>query len=109
PTNKLRVLLTLSGTSDKSEPQLPQYVGLVVGPNTRPAILAYPLAPADARATSFNPDTVPAGPYSRPLRKNNYQWQATLRADYALTDTTTLTSLTNFARNQQDYGIDADG
>lgn len=105
PTDRLTLRLTLSGTRDRSEPQTPQYVGRLAAIPGRPAVLAYPIAPRNNRATGFDA----AGVVGRSRQRDNSQWQATLRADYTLTDDVTLTALTSYAQNKQDYGLDADG
>ena len=104
PGDRFRARLTLFGAKDRSDPVSPQFIAFdaaVAGP----AVRAYPTAPHNDRATSFINTPI----RGIPRRKDNYTYQATLRADYDVTDDVTLTSLTNYARNRQRFGINSDG
>ncbi len=103
-TDALTLRFTANGTRDTSDTQVPQFVGLAVA-NPTPAEAAYPKAPRDARATSFNPN----GLFGFPLSKDNYEWQTMLRADYAVNDDIMITSITSYARNRQRYDQNLSG
>ncbi len=61
----------------------------------------YPTAPANPRAADWTPDK---RPYS-----NNRFWQVALRTDFDITDTISLTSITDFIRYHHLNGTEADG
>ena len=110
PGDRLRARMTLFGARDRSDTISAQFVGFDPAV-ARPEVRAYPIAPRNNRATSFVnvPVTNISPAPDIPVRRNNYTWQATLRADYDLTDDVTLTSLTNLARNRQRSTNNSDG
>ena len=134
PTDSFRALLTLNGWADKGETQMGQLFGFApLNPvnGVDPRILAYPLAPHNARAADwgkcvntspFDPpfdQTQPPYGYSpaRPLnstvctgfKKDNTFYSGALRLDYDVSDSLTLTSLTSYARFDRFQPIEGDG
>jgi outer membrane receptor protein involved in Fe transport len=103
PLPRLKALLTLSGTLDRSDVQTGQLVGLSPTVAAEPALAAFPLAPVNARATAYGANFPDGGQ----LRKDNRELQATLRLDYELSDATTITSLTSGAWNRQNFAQSA--
>lgn len=103
PTPRLKGILTFSGTLDRSDVQTGQLVGISPTVPAEPALAAFPLAPANARATAYGTDFPEGGR----LRKNNRELQAILRIDYDVSDGTTITSLTSGAWNRQNFAQSA--
>jgi len=104
PVDRLRALLTLSGTYDGSDVQAGQLSGKNSAiPGQQPAFIAFPLAPAESQATAFGTSY----PNGGQLKKNNKEEQATLRLDFYATKDVTITSLTSFATNTQSYAQNA--
>lgn len=105
PTDDLRVELNINGWRDRSDNQAPQLAAIVPkNPSlavNHPEVLAYPLAPHNARAADWNP--------GRSLRNRNSLWQVSLRGDYDLSDEITLTSLTSYADYKRYAPMDQDG
>lgn len=90
-SDRLKFSLDVNGWRDQNDPQSPQKIA-----NTpqfpRPAtfpILAFPVAPNNARATDFSTRFPP--------KADNRFWQATLRGDYDF-GSVKLTSLTGYSR-----------
>lgn len=102
PSSRLMVRLTASGALDRSDTLAGQLIGAV---NARPSLATYPRSPHNARAADFTPILKDG----RPLDRDNQQLQVTLRADYQAGDQTTITSLTSYAYNRQDFAQDTDG
>jgi outer membrane receptor protein involved in Fe transport len=109
PNDRLKLELNLNGGVDQSQPIAPQFIGValqqllpggVPGPNGR-AILAYPFAPNNAEAADFSNNNHPWA--------NNNQYQASLRADYNLTDDLTLTSISSYAHYNRDEHVEFGG
>uniref|UniRef100_B0T3Q6 TonB-dependent receptor n=1 Tax=Caulobacter sp. (strain K31) TaxID=366602 RepID=B0T3Q6_CAUSK len=107
PSDKLKLLLNANGFQDKSETQAAQRVGLIVAASQTsflsriPLMVNYPPAPRDNRAADWD-----AG---QPLRKDNAFYQVSLRGDYALAETLTLTSLTAYSHMKINQLMDQDG
>lgn len=89
PTDKLSVALNVNGFYDGSDNQAPQFVGAFKSRAFTPLLLTYPVAPENPRAADWT-----AG---QDFRRKNKFYQGVLRADYELSDTLTLTSLTSFS------------
>lgn len=66
-----------------------------------PLIINYPLAPRQNRAADFNPE--------RDYRRDNDQTQVSLRGDFDITDTMTITSITSYLDFTQYRNVDPDG
>jgi len=107
PTERLKVLLNANGFQDKSETQAAQRIELIVAPTQTSflpriaAMVNYPPAPHDNRAADWD-----AG---QPLRKDNTFYQVSGRADYALTEKLTLTSLSAYSHMKIGQLVDQDG
>lgn len=102
-SERLRVLLSLSGWSDQSDHPAPQFVGLRPGDlrilNT-PQITQQP-APRDARAADWSATRTP--------KKDQNFYQVALRAEYDFSDEIRLTSISSLQRFTRDDFADADG
>ncbi|MFV3075374.1 TonB-dependent receptor [Niveispirillum fermenti] len=104
PDPALRVNFQLNANKDRSDTQAPQLVAPFrqsAGGYFSPALQAYPAAPENNRAADWG-STVP-------LRRDNHMVQGTLRLDYDISDTITVTSLSSYATFEQLYGQDGDG
>lgn len=104
-TDRLSIALNLNGWRDRSESPVSQ-LRLVSHQNPDPTrwfsgLIGYPTAPANARAADWTPGT--------DYRRDNRFYQASLRADYALTDDLKLTSLTSYQDYKLDMPLDNDG
>lgn len=105
PVEAVRVSFGLTGWIDKSETQAPQL--LAVTPQSpasiSPDILNYPLPPRSNRAADWS-----ANP-RRPFERDDSFYQASLRAEFDLSDAITLTSLTAYSDFKSDAFYDNDG
>jgi len=106
PLDALTLSLNINGFIDKSETQAPQFVQTfqqTPGAFLDPRLPTYPRASNDARQADW-------GYHSEyDLDRDNTLWQSTLRADYEITDSVTLTSLTSYSDFDQEFGQDGDG
>ncbi|EZP73195.1 TonB-dependent receptor [Novosphingobium resinovorum] len=102
PTDRLSVSLNVNGMIDKSDPQAGQYIALFpqVGP-VGAGLAATPFAPSKPRTADWNPNRRPKG--------DDRQWQAALRADYELSDSLKLTSITSYVDFSRKQVNDPDG
>ena len=122
--NRLRLLATLSGFTNKSDVLRPQLVGKIAqNPvNGVPAgFLEVPLAPNNARAAAWSPCTnsyggTVAAPNTRtwdtcePNENDSEFFSAQVRIDFDLTDDIVLTSLTSYNDYERNgSGVDMDG
>ncbi|AJR26328.1 hypothetical protein TZ53_11130 [Sphingobium sp. YBL2] len=96
PTERLTINLNVNGWRDKSDPQQPQFYQLnIQNPGLAPDYeLNYPPAPHTPRAASFSPNL--------PLYNDTHLIQASMRAQYELTDSLTLTSLSSYLHAKRD-------
>ncbi|KQS03675.1 hypothetical protein ASG11_04970 [Sphingomonas sp. Leaf357] len=103
PSDRFRFELNVNGNFDNSDTVAGQVIAVNPGnpANAYPALLNYPLAPRNARAADWDP-------IGNLQRKNRF-WQASGRADYDLTDSATLTSITSYAHQKVRSLVDADG
>jgi len=111
PTTPLDLRFTLGGTHDQSDTIAPQLIGKVPMTLTQPEFDNFPLAPLDdARAAGFS-STFPSATTvdGNSLQRDDWVWQASLRADYELSQDVLLTSITSYARAGQGHGYEADG
>lgn len=110
PTDTWTSSLTLSGWTDRSEPQAPQAIGfqpqnpitgrLIGNAALAPEVLNHPLVPFDtddARLADW--------PASIPWRLDESFWMAALRSDWQWSDTTTLTLLGSYADFRNDHSL----
>ena len=123
-SDRLRLLFTLSGFTDKSDVLRPQLVGKVSQNPINglpPGFAAAPLAPNKARAAAWSPCVNSFGgtvenPNTRsyeicePLQNDTESLSAQIRADYDLSDNLVLTSLSSYNDYQRkSSGVDHDG
>ena len=104
PTDRLSLSLSLNGSIDKSDPQAKQTITIIPSAAGAPTEdeANYPLIPDnDARLADWSPDPYPEG--------DRKMMQGSLRIDYDITDTVTLTSLSTYNRLDQDPVTDLDG
>lgn len=105
PTDRLTVAVNLNGWIDKSDTQAPQRIGTTIsvpGSPNEPAILALPPVPQTLRNADWtNTD--------HPLKRDDYFVQGSVRADYDVTDSITLTSITALERYKTNAFQDFDG
>ena len=106
PLDALKVALNLNGYVDRSDEQAGQFIafkplspGLVQ--YIPPGLVNYPRAPKDNRAADWGPDDN--------YERDNRFWQASLRADYGLSETLTLTAISAYSKFDQNRYIDSDG
>jgi iron complex outermembrane receptor protein len=102
PSDRFKMELNLNGFIDKSETLAGQLIAIQPGNPVavKPIVLAQPLAPRKNRAADWSPDW--------PHRNDNRMGQASLRADYEVTDTLTLTSLSSYAAMKVNSFYDSD-
>lgn len=102
PTERLRFKLNINGWKDNSETQAPQYIALFT---QAPTFLTPQLA-----AAQFSPERPQAADWTPGVpRRSNRLGQATLRAEFDVSDNITLTSLTSYADYKQRQGDEGDG
>ena len=103
PTDALTVTGNFNAWQDKSDVQAPQLVGHTpYNPaGVYPEVIAVPPAPANARAANWSPDS--------PMRRDDDFYQASLRADYDITEDIKLTSISSWLRFTTDAYQDLDG
>lgn len=101
PTFKVSV--NLNGWLDRSDNQIPQYLAPLprVPSQAIPELFQIPSPPQSNRAADWDAN--------RPFDRNNEFGQAVLRADWDLSDTLTVTSLSNYAHVSIDSIYDNDG
>lgn len=107
PTDRLKVAVNLNGFRDKSDSLALQTTAYKLGtPSfTDPAVLAQfaavPIAPNNARAADWSA--------SSPMSGNSRFLQASIRADYEISDAVTLTSISAYSDMKVDRFSDTDG
>jgi iron complex outermembrane receptor protein len=104
-SSKLRFTLNLNGWVDKSDSQAPQRIDTYISVPGNPqeaANRAYPYPNFNNRSADWS-NNLPA------LRHDDYFVQGALRADYDLTNTITLTSITALMRYKTNSYSDYDG
>ena len=106
PRDDLRFELNANGWIDKSDTQAAQFVlfspTVPNGYQDLAALLsAYKPAPDNARIADWDP--------TKSLRRNDYFYQTSLRADWEISRNVTLTSITAFSELKQDSPNDTDG
>ena len=103
PTEKLALMFSLSGWRDTSDQPAPQFVGRRPNDprNALVPLANQPLAPDNARAADWSPERTPS--------KDQKFAQASLRADYELSDAVALTSISSFQYFKRNDFVDADG
>jgi len=106
PTDRLGLSLNVNRFADQSDGQAAQFsyltpLNAALLQEKFPAYFTYPTAPANARAADWTPGEKPS--------RDNRQTQVVFRADYELTDALNLTSLTSYARYDEERTEDPDG
>ena len=90
PSDKIKISVNLNGWKDTSDTQAGQFIGgeLSVPENVSlgQGTLDYPLAPHNARAADWT-DSI------KPVKRDDYFLQGSLRIDYELSEAVTLTSI----------------
>ena len=100
PTDRLSLLLSLSGFQNRSDAQAGQFVG-VVNAGAPAALKAQPLTIGNPRIADWDQ----GGNFSI----NDDFWQAALRAEYEVSDAVMLTSISAYSDYKRDTFVDADG
>ncbi|PCG10412.1 TonB-dependent receptor [Sphingomonas ginsenosidimutans] len=103
PDSALTVTANLNAWSDTSDVQAPQLIGHTpYNPgNAYARVLAVPPAPANARAANWSADW--------PMRRDDHFYQGSLRADWDLTDSVKLTSISSWLHFTTNSYQDLDG
>lgn len=109
PTEALTLTLNLHGWVDRSDTQAVQLFEVLpllpVSQAANPGWVYpdYPRAPRSARAADWDrsPD--------RPLRRDDWYFQGSLRLDYKIDDNLRFTSITAYSRYKQEFALDVDG
>ncbi|MFA7584960.1 MAG: TonB-dependent receptor, partial [Novosphingobium sp.] len=106
-TDRLKLALNLTGWKDNSETQTPQLIARQLQTPGQPGgstdlVNAQPIIPdGHARLAAWG--------RTFPLKRDDDMLQGSLRADYELSDSLTLTSLTSVIRYRSLAGMDVDG
>lgn len=116
-SDRLAVTLNLNGSVDKSEPHAPQIIASLPSTPSAPfySELDTVLAPDDSRAANWSLTGAAPFPDAQVPTKaaipegDRETWQAIIRADYDISDTLTLTSITTYSDFSQDMSFDLDG
>ncbi|USA44796.1 TonB-dependent receptor [Spongiibacter taiwanensis] len=105
PTDRLDVAVNLNTWTDESDTPVTQLIDLNLQDPTQadqvPDLVNAPFAPNDARAANWFPGL--------PHENDQQFYQATVRADYEVSDGLTLTSLSSIQDYEQDDWINNDG
>ena len=103
PREGTRLTLNVNGWRDRSDTQAVQLIEVACAspPTCLPALRDYPPAPGNARAADWTPGF--------PMSSNDHFFQTMLRADIALTDAVTLTTISGIQRFRQRKYLDQDG
>jgi outer membrane receptor protein involved in Fe transport len=116
PTDRLNVMLNINGSVDDSQPQALQIIASIPSTPAAPfeEELQTVLAPNDNRAANWSLTGAQKFPEQAPTeaaipRGNRETWRAILRADWDVSDTVTLTSITTYNDFTQDMSFDLDG
>ena len=103
PTDRWTVSTNFNGYRDRSDTQALALNRIApVNPTLAiPALLAAPLAPADARDADWSA--------ANPMQFDNSFYQGSVRADYQLTDTVKVTSLSTYSNLETNIWTDNSG
>jgi outer membrane receptor protein involved in Fe transport len=101
--SNLRLGLSVSGWRDHSDTPAQQFALYVPGiaPFANRTVAALSPTPQKSRLAEWDPGTS--------FRRDNYFYQAALRAEWDLGGSTTFTSISSYQRYDRDQPIDADG
>lgn len=116
PSSAVRFLLAGTVRLDNSETQAPQLFRIVVqNPQTPldPAYLNYPRAPRDNRAADWS-SCINASPFEDPagcvpLRKDTEYYTISLRGDFDISESVTVSSLTSYQDFDRFEPLELDG
>jgi outer membrane receptor protein involved in Fe transport len=111
PSDGISFLANVNGWRDQSDPQAPQKI-LNVPQNAVGAAGFGGVLPADWPILTYpnSPLKVPAADWTPGLPQADHKfWQASLRSDFDLTDTVSLTSITSYSDLKFDNSTDTDG
>lgn len=102
PTSTLEVTANVNAWRDKSDVQAPQLTKHTPYEPSNPVqhVIDTPLAPKNARAADWSPDL--------PMRRDDRFLQASLRADWDMSDDIRLTSVTSWLKFDTDATQDLD-
>ncbi|HEX7784463.1 MAG TPA: TonB-dependent receptor [Sphingobium sp.] len=100
PTERLTVSFNGNAFKDRSDNQGAQLVAIIT-PTSPTALKSFPLPPAKARATDWDPN--------RNFRRDTEFYQGSLRIDYDISDEDKLTSITAGEHLRRRSDVDADG
>lgn len=116
PTDRLKLELNINGSVDRSQPQALQLIASLpsIPPIATVEELTAPLAPRDARAANWSNTGRPGNAFQSPTANpdpsgNRRLFQTFLRADYEVTDSIDLTSITTYNSLKQEMSFDLDG
>jgi len=103
PVEQLKLLINLTASQDNSDTIAPQLVAVapVVPALAAPGLVGSPIAPNDPRAADWTPG------FSD--RSHDHFLQSSVRAEYALSDNSSLISVTNIAHQKIDKMVEQDG
>jgi iron complex outermembrane receptor protein len=104
PTNQLTIGLNLNGWVDRSDTQAAQFIEIISAKH--PAALTatsmqYPQPPPNARYADWDANS--------PFRNDNNFYQGSLRVDYRISDSLTVTSLSSYDSLNMNTLVDTDG
>lgn len=106
PSDRTKISVNLNGWRDRSETPAAQFRQLApTSPAGRQEAIVflgtYPLSPANIRSADWDANTS--------LKRRDRFYQAALRGDFEMSDTTTLTSITSYSNLRVKSPLDADG
>ncbi len=115
PTDSATFLLGVNGWSDKSDTQAGQFIQTALQVSDPALALLADIPETQRRIDAFNalsPSSRDAESaewdQDRDLGRDDKFYQVTLRADFDLSDSITLTSITSFSDYEEDYAMDRD-
>ena len=106
PSDAIRFSLNVNGWLDDSDSQAAQflfYAPSVPGgyPDLAPFLSTFPRAPEKLKVADWDPN--------RSLSRHDKYFQSTLRSEFDLSDSTTLSSITAYSKFDRAFPIDPDG
>lgn len=115
PTDSAKFLLGVNGWNDKSDTQAGQFVQTALQVSDPALALLADIPETQRRIDAFNALTPTRNDaesaewdQNRDLSRNDKFYQVTLRADFELNDSMTLTSITSYSEYDEDYAMDRD-
>lgn len=100
PSDRATLLLNLNGWTNQSDALAGQFVG-AINPRAPAALRAQLVPTGNARVADWDPRA--------DFSVDDDFWQASLRGDFELNETLTLTSISAYSRYRRDAFVDADG